>query len=123
MLNNPLIKDINISEFKQRTTGLFTKTKKDGFIFVGAEWCGYCRKVAPEIDNLATSSGMRLPVFFVDGGKKENKLLLNLLKVVSFPTIFLVFENKLTVYNGDRNVQSFLAGMCNLSNKSLCFNT
>lgn len=122
LLNNILIKEVNINEFKQREEGLFTKSYKDGFVFIGASWCGYCRKISPEIEKLASAGGLRLTVLFIDGEKDSNTKLLNLLSVKGFPTLFMLLNNKLIPYTGERDHQSMLAKLCEISNKDLCFN-
>ena len=64
---------------------------------------------------------MEFPVGFVDGNKETNKQLLNLLKVSGFPTIFIVYNNKLYKYEGERKAEYILSYMCKISNKNICF--
>jgi thiol-disulfide isomerase/thioredoxin len=122
LITSPLVKEATMANFKQRTTGLFLRDLKEGFVFVGADWCGHCRNAAPEINKLSTSLGMRLPTLFVDGDKPANKQLLNLLGVKGFPTIFLVYDYKMYPYSGERTAISMAAAMCKLTENKYCYN-
>lgn len=128
LLKNKLIKEIDIRDFRKVATdkigsvnGVQTKRIKNGFIFVGASWCGYCKSFAPEIDKLANITGLNYPVSFVDGNKDSNNQLLNLLKVSGFPTIFIVYNYKLYKYEGQRNIENIIAEMCRISDRNVCF--
>jgi thiol-disulfide isomerase/thioredoxin len=119
--NNPLIRQANISDFIKESKKIRHKTIKNGFLFVGAGWCGFCQRAKPEIEKLAKITGLNIPVISVDGADNKNKNLLNLLDIEGFPTIFLIINNKLVKYEGNRLAEEILSTMCKKSNKTICF--
>lgn len=119
--NNPLIRQANISDFIKDGKKIKHKSVKNGFLFVGAGWCGFCQRAKPEIEKLAKITGLRAPVVFVDGADTKNKNLLNLLEIEGFPTIFLIINNKLVKYEGNRVAEEILSAMCKKSDKTTCF--
>lgn len=128
LIKNNLIKEIDIKDFRKvdnkklgSVNGVQTKRLKNGFVFVGANWCGYCKSFAPEVNKLANVAGLDYPVTFVDGDKDENKQLLNLLKVSGFPAFFIVYNYKLYKYEGVRKMEYIISEMCKLSDKNICF--
>ncbi len=119
--NNPLITQANLSDFIKYGKKIKHKNVKNGFIFVGAGWCGFCQRTKPEIEKLAKITGLNTPVLFVDGADSKNKNLLNLLEIEGFPTIFLIINNKLVKYTGNRIAEEILSTMCKKSDKTICF--
>ena len=119
--NNPLIRQANISDFTKEGKKIRHKKIKNGFLFVGAGWCGFCQRAKPEIEKLAKITGLNIPVISVDGADNKNKNLLNLLDIEGFPTIFLIINNKLVKYEGNRLAEEILSTMCKKSNKTICF--
>jgi thiol-disulfide isomerase/thioredoxin len=119
--NNPLIRQGNISDFVKESKKIKHKNVKNGFLFVGAGWCGFCQRAKPEIEKLAKITGLSMPVISVDGADIKNKNLLNLLEIEGFPTIFLIINNKLIKYEGNRVAEEILSSMCKKSDKTICF--
>jgi hypothetical protein len=64
---------------------------------------------------------LNAPIVFVDGADNKNKNLLNLLEIEGFPTIFLIINNKLVKYEGNRVAEEILSAMCKKSDKTTCF--
>lgn len=117
LFNTSLIKELKEKDFYNKTP----KNYKNGFLFVGAEWCVHCRNASPEIKKLSQITGLNIPVFFIDGGKKENSNLLKKLKIEGFPTIFIIYNSKLYPYDGERSAEQILKEMCKISSRHICF--
>ena len=71
-----------------------------------AEWCGHCKKAAPEFNKLLAAS----PITLKDGSKAVVKILdadkdkseIGQYKVRGYPTILVVDAGQVTEYPGDR---------------------
>ena len=120
MFDSPLIRTVTLKDFIKEGTIIKMKGINSGLVFVGAQWCGHCKAMKPEIQKIAVIGGFRLPVLFVDGSKDSNKHLLNLLGIEGFPTIFIVKKKILTKYTGQRDHVSILHELCK-SNDKMCF--
>src|SRR5579872_1438857 len=134
--NCKYIKELSLNNFisNKTTNGLFNFNQvknlrlrvppnfNGALIFVGVSWCGHCVQTKPQIEKVAETYGMQFPVFHIDGEKSDNKILLNLLKVQGFPTIFLVNKNgELKLYSGNRNAKDISQEICKVShNKKTC---
>jgi len=75
-------------------------------IICKADWCGHCKKAAPEFDKLMAAS----PITLKDGSKVDVKMLdadkdkaeLSNYKIKGFPTILVVNGSETTEYPGER---------------------
>lgn len=102
--------------------------QRDGFVGGGgeevkvviakADWCGHCRKAAPEFEKLQKASPIRLE----NGGQAvveildadQNKAEMAAHSVKGFPTILVMKGSNKTEYPGERTydaVVDFLNGM------------
>jgi protein disulfide-isomerase A6 len=77
-----------------------------------ADWCGHCKKAAPEFQKLATAS----PITLNDGSKATVKILdadkdkseISKYKVKGFPTVLIVDGGQTTEYPGDRTADGII---------------
>ena len=75
-------------------------------IICKADWCGHCKKAAPEFDKLMAAS----PITLKDGSKVDVKMLdadkdkaeLSNYKIKGFPTILVVNGSETMEYPGER---------------------
>jgi len=77
-----------------------------------ADWCGHCKKAAPEFAKLLAAS----PITLKDGSKAVVKILdadkdkseISQYKVRGFPTVLVVDGGQTTEYPGDRTASSII---------------
>jgi thioredoxin-like negative regulator of GroEL len=77
-----------------------------------ADWCGHCKKAAPEFNKLISAS----PITLKDGSKAVVKILdadkdkseVSQYKVKGFPTILVVDAGQVTEYPGDRTASGVI---------------
>jgi thiol-disulfide isomerase/thioredoxin len=77
-----------------------------------ADWCGHCKKAAPEFQKLMTAS----PITLQDGTKATVKILdadkdkqeLSKYEVRGYPTVLIVDGGKVTEYPGERTSRGIL---------------
>lgn len=104
---------------------LYSNRIFDGFegssksiIIAKADWCGHCKKAAPEFSKLVSAS----PLSLKDGSKISVKMLdadqdkseLSNYKVRGYPTILIMDGSQVTEYPGERThdgVINFLNSM------------
>jgi len=71
-----------------------------------ADWCGHCKKAAPEFDKLMSASpitlkdGSKVNVTILDADKDKEEL--SKYKIKGFPTILVVDGSNTTEYPGER---------------------
>jgi len=104
---------------------LYIHRKHEGFqsggkniVICKADWCGHCKKAAPEFDKLSSAS----PITLKDGTKATVKILdadadkeeLGKYKIKGFPSILIEDGSHITEYPGERThdgVIQFLQNM------------
>lgn len=77
-----------------------------------ADWCGHCKKAAPEFSKLLAAS----PITLKDGSKATVKILdadkdkaeIGQYKVRGFPTVLIVDGGQVTEYPGDRTASGII---------------
>jgi len=77
-----------------------------------ADWCGHCKKAAPEFAKLVAAS----PITLKDGSKAVVKILdadkdkseISQYKVRGFPTVLVVDGGQTTEYPGDRTASGII---------------
>ena len=77
-----------------------------------ADWCGHCKKAAPEFQKLMAAS----PITLQDGTKATVKILdadkdkqeLSKYEVRGYPTVLIVDGGKVTEYPGERTSQGIM---------------
>ena len=99
---------------------LYTGRLMEGFegsadktvVICKADWCGHCKKAAPEFKKLLSAS----PITLKDGSKAVVKILdadkdkseISKYKVRGFPTILVVNGGQTTEYPGDRTASGVI---------------
>jgi thiol-disulfide isomerase/thioredoxin len=87
-------------------TGSSSEAKERSVVICKADWCGHCKKAAPEFQKLVAAS----PITLKDGSKVTVKVLdadkdkseIAKYKPRGFPTILIVDGDNTTEYPGDR---------------------
>ena len=92
------------------------RTAAPSLVFVGVEWCTFCRQAKPIMEDVARALGSTVPVYFVDADK--NKALSASLGVKSYPTIFYATDSGLYKFEGERTVNSIVGFVCEHSTGS-----
>lgn len=77
-----------------------------------ADWCGHCKKAAPEFQKLLTAS----PITLKDGSKATIKILdadkdkseISQYKVKGYPTVLIVDGGVTTEYPGERTASGIM---------------
>lgn len=99
---------------------LYTNRSLEGFeggasksvVICKADWCGHCKKAAPEFAKLVAAS----PITLKDGSKAVVKILdadkdkseISQYKVRGFPTVLVVDGGQTTEYPGDRTASGII---------------
>jgi thiol-disulfide isomerase/thioredoxin len=94
----------------QRTEGFETKSKS--VVICKADWCGHCKKAAPEFNKLLSAS----PITLNDGTKATVKILdadkdkseIGKYNVKGFPTVLIVDGGQTTEYPGERTASGII---------------
>jgi thioredoxin 1 len=77
----------------------------------GADWCGPCRMMEPELDKLASETGGRLGVVRVDVGKKP--ALAQHYGVSSIPRLLLFYNGRVVAdrvgYANEKQLEDWIA--------------
>ena len=80
-----------------------------GLVFVGVEWCRFCRDLKPTWTDLyqcAVQHGLPTAVGAVDAEAiPEIKALLD---IETFPTILVISDNNIQHYTGPRNLEALI---------------
>ena len=69
-------------------------------------WCGSCKKLAPQLDELAKLHGDKMHVAKIDVTKYSE--LAAIYGITSYPTIKYFYDGNVYDYNGDRSIDSFI---------------
>jgi thiol-disulfide isomerase/thioredoxin len=98
-------------EFKKN--GLYIEKAKGtgGMVVVKTEWCSFCKKTMPILEETSRKLGSAYPIFKLDGDTSTK------IKVDGYPTILFIDRNGRIKgkYTGERSVPGFLEGICNNS--------
>jgi protein disulfide-isomerase-like protein len=80
---------------------------KSGKLFVKfyAPWCGFCQKLAPTWEKLATELEGQIKVVKVDCSNVTTESICAYFDVTSFPTLKLINNGKVTTYDGERDLE------------------
>ena len=90
----------------------FEGGKSREVVICKADWCGHCKKAAPEFQKLAAAS----PITLNDGSKATVKILdadkdkseMSKYKVKGFPTVLIVDGGQTTEYPGERTASGVI---------------
>eukprot|EP00052_Salpingoeca_macrocollata_P005618 m.48434 g.48434 ORF g.48434 m.48434 type:complete len:230 (+) comp14958_c0_seq4:30-719(+) len=91
-------------DFEHNTQASTGSTTGPWFIKMYAPWCGHCRSMAPAWDELASRLKGRVNVAKVDCTKE--RAVCSRFSVRGFPTLFLLRNNKLYPYSGQRTADA-----------------
>ena len=97
--------------YHNRTTEGFEGASKS-VVICKADWCGHCKKAAPEFSKLLSAS----PITLKDGTKATVKILdadkdkaeVAQYKVKGFPTVLVVDGGQTTEYPGERTASGII---------------
>jgi len=86
--------------------------KSRSVVICKAEWCGHCKKAAPEFNKLLSAS----PITLNDGSKATVKILdadkdkseIGQYKVKGYPTVLVVDGGQTTEYPGPRTASGII---------------
>jgi thiol-disulfide isomerase/thioredoxin len=86
--------------------------KSRSVVICKAEWCGHCKKAAPEFNKLLSAS----PITLNDGSKATVKILdadkdkseIGQYKVKGYPTVLVVDGGQTTEYPGERTASGII---------------
>lgn len=78
-----------------------TATGKPSYLTFAAEWCGWCKRLAPEMEGARQKYNVRC--YYLDGDNPATKALMQQMGISGFPTICMVLSNgKMVPYGGGR---------------------
>ena len=108
--------ELKNKDFVYSPNGIYVKHKmlndKQGLLFFKAEWCGYCQRAKPELQQVSDALGEAFPICIIDCDK--NKKVTRELRIEGFPTFkFVNRQGKITTdYNGSRDSRAILEAIC-----------
>jgi thiol-disulfide isomerase/thioredoxin len=93
----------------------FEGTAGRSIVICKADWCGHCKKAAPEFQKLLQAS----PITLKDGTKATVKILdadkdkseISKYNIKGFPTVLIVDGGQTTEYPGERTMDGILGFM------------
>lgn len=93
---------------------------KNGIIKFYAPWCGYCKNMVEDLKFLAT--GLKNNDFFIAAvNTEDNNELSSRFNITGIPTLYMYNQNgTLTLYNGNKDIESLLESICEFTSKKLC---
>jgi len=91
----------------------FLDGNTQGFLMVGAGWCGHCHVFIPEYQKVAASTSTAFPCFLLTD---KNKKAVSMLKIDGFPSLYWInSDGTLTPYLGERSSLPILDQICKRS--------
>ncbi len=107
-----LVTLVVLSIYNSRSYEGFEGGASKTVVICKADWCGHCKKAAPEFNKLVSAS----PITLKDGSKAVVKILdadkdkseISEYKVKGFPTILVVDAGQVTEYPGDRTASGVI---------------
>lgn len=81
-----------------------TITGTPSYLTFATDWCGYCQRLAPEMETARLNYNIRC--YYLDGDNPETSVLMKQMGVSGFPTICIVKSNgQLVPYRGSRSAR------------------
>lgn len=113
-----MIKEINGVDITKKSIGFYMKPG-GGLLLVKTDWCGHCKRVLPELEEVSRLTGSAFPIYKLDADKNKNTI--SKLGVKGFPTIFFIEQDGRISgrYEKERNTKSIIDEICTLMKK--CF--
>lgn len=103
-VRRPNVKPPQIIEKRGRKCYLnkdMVPTNRGGFLTFAAEWCGWCQRLAPEMEQARQKYGFTS--YFMDGDKPETSKYMELLECSGFPSVYeMLPSGELKKYEGER---------------------
>jgi len=99
--------------YRQSVSGLEGFADAKSLVICKAEWCGHCKKAAPEFEKLRAASplslnnGSAVTVRILDAD--EDKAEVAKYNIKGFPSILLVDGNNTQEYPGERTMEGIMA--------------
>jgi protein disulfide-isomerase A6 len=118
----PLISILSILLILIVLLGFLNNRRYEGFedvsksvVICKADWCGHCKKAAPEFQKLVSAS----PITLKDGSKVNVKILdadkdkseISKYNVKGYPTVLIVDGGQTTEYPGERTASGIIEFM------------
>jgi thiol-disulfide isomerase/thioredoxin len=113
-----MIVEINGVDITRKSNGFYMKPG-GGLLLVKADWCGHCKRVLPELEEVSRLTGSAFPIYKLDSDKNKNTV--NKLGVNGFPTIFFIEQDGRISkqYEKERTTRAFINEICSVMKK--CF--
>eukprot|EP01059_Diplonema_ambulator_P022488 TRINITY_DN37793_c0_g1_i1.p1 TRINITY_DN37793_c0_g1~~TRINITY_DN37793_c0_g1_i1.p1 ORF type:complete len:209 (+),score=61.09 TRINITY_DN37793_c0_g1_i1:40-666(+) len=94
------------SNFEHDTQAAGGATTGAWFVLFYAPWCGWCKRIMPDWEQLATDVKQELTIAKVDA--TSSLLTSSRFDVQAFPTLILFADNKMYKYEGQRSYEDLL---------------
>jgi len=78
----------------------------DWFVEIYAPWCGFCKKMVPIYDKVASGLKGKVHVARIDGDQYKD--LAMQFFVSGFPTIYFIHDGEVRAFDADRKEESFI---------------
>lgn len=108
---------ISADEVVKRANGWYLNRTvgQGGYLTFAAEWCHYCKELAPQMNQASTIAGIKS--YVIDGDSPSTSNLRTQMNVSGFPTVFIVDRaGRLSEYNGERTPQALIQALSKTMN-------
>ena len=97
---------IEVKKHDNKTMKKFNKLRNKGqwFVWFHADWCGHCRAVDHDWDELVKNNTTSIKLAKVEESNIDN----NKENIIGYPTFRLYTNSKQTEYNDGRDFESFM---------------
>lgn len=104
-------KDFSIEGNKLKSNKNIFK-QMGGMIVFKADWCGHCRRLLPELEEVSSNTGQLYPIVIIDADK--NPQLVKKAGINGFPTVKFVNKQGYikSDYSGGRTASDILEAIC-----------
>lgn len=118
-ISNPNLKYANVVISKKydkgQTLAKALETKKDTVVLFYADWCGYCKRFAPQFNKITKTKEFKkeFAVAYVNCDAPENAELVRAYGIKGFPTVYLIEEDgdKKQIHIGEFYKQNVLESL------------
>jgi thiol-disulfide isomerase/thioredoxin len=104
-------KDFILSGKKLKVNNKLFK-QMGGMVVFKADWCGHCRRLLPELEEVSSNTGRLYPIVIVDADK--NPQIIQKANIQGFPTVKFVDKHGYikSDYSGGRTASDILEAIC-----------